>query len=176
MAKAFTVLTPDVLAKSLAHKFIPLADNLRDMNTSMGLRPYIVCIVKTRWTDGERGEGSEYVESITNILPTPLVSDLSSIAEILHPIGLDEAGSIQVSEISGRYTEEQLRGLKDDGSEQDPDVHVYWEVEYVRADGVPGEHRRFTLSGAPYFDAGNIEWKVRLDRTHGERTRAGEPR
>jgi hypothetical protein len=176
MSRPFTSLNAQTIARSLARKFVPIADNLRDLYTKFGLRPYIVRIVRTRWTDAERGEGGEFVVKSLDLLPTPKVSDLSAINEILHPIGLDEVGGIVVTELSGRFTEEQLRGLDDDGSEAARDEQVYWEIEFVRLDGREGERRRFQLSAAPYYNASTLQWSVKLERTHGERTRSGEPR
>lgn len=172
----FTVLTDSEFQRTVVSKLIPTVDTLRDLNSQFGLRPYRVRIVRTRWSDGVRGRGAEYITGEMEILPVPKVEDLSAIAEVLQPIGLDEVGGIRVSEISGRYTEDHLRGRDFDGVAVADDEQVFWEVEFLRSDSRPGERRRFNLRGLPYYDASKLQWIVMLERARGDRTRAGELR
>ena len=174
--KGFTSVTGDTLRASLAPKLIPMVDRLRDLYSRFGLRNIRVRIVRTRWSGGVRGEGDEYVVSDLEILPTPKVSDLSALLEIIHPVGQDEVGSIQVSEISARYTEDQLVGLDSDGTEPTEDQQVYYETETVRLDGKPGERRRFILAGVPSLSTSGLQWTVPLQRAHDGRDREGVPR
>jgi hypothetical protein len=176
MSHRFTHVTGTSLAKTLAFKFIPLADRLRDLNTRFGLRPYVVSIIHTKWAGGRRGQGVEEVSSVLLIEPTPKVASMTSLAEIVHPIGLDEVGGISVSEISGRYTEYQLRGFDSKGNPPGADETVFWEIEFP----VPGDadsfRRRFTLSSVPMYQAGKLQWNVNLEKSHNDRTRSGDLR
>jgi hypothetical protein len=173
--RQFTKLTGSDFGKTLARRFVPLADSLRDLLTKVGLRPYIVRIVRTRWSGPYRGQGQEYVVSETDVLPTPKISDLSGITAIVQPIGLDEIGGIMVSQISGRFTEEELRGLSADGSPPEVTDNVFWEIEFPRPDG-PGERRRFVMRSAPHYYSGRLQWVVRLERANEDRARSGELR
>lgn len=162
------------LKKTLAQRFIPLADDLRNLLTKFGLRPYKVRILRIRWANGLRGTGAAVVDDALDILPTPLVQDLSTMTAIVQPVGLDEIGTIIVSEISGRFTDEQLRFLDRDGRQPGPDEEVFWEIEFPRLDGRPSDKRRFMLRSAPMYFSGRLQWQVRLERAHHDRARNGD--
>jgi hypothetical protein len=153
-----------------------VADSLRDLRVQFGLRPYLVRIIRTKWTDDERGDGGEFVLNEFPILPTPRVSDLTALTEVVNPVGLDEIGSILLTEVSGRYTEDQLRGLDIDGSPVPDDEQVYFEIEFPRPDSRPGERRRFFLRSAPNYLPDQFQWQIRLEQAHEGRSRTGEPR
>jgi hypothetical protein len=164
------------LNKTLARQLVPLADQLRDMLTQFGLRPYKVRIVRTQWSGGERGIGVPVVVKETDILPTPLLSDLTTLTEIVQPVGLDEIGMVTLSEVSGRFTEDDLMGRDSDGAPIPADQEFFYEVEFPRLDGLPGVRRRFFPRSAPQYDAGGLQWVVRMEKTHEDRDRAGDPR
>lgn len=166
-------LTPTEYQHSLARTLVGTADDLRDLYTRFGLRPYRVRIIRTRWTGGSRGVGEEYLTWSLEIAPTPLVSDLTSLQEVLQPVGLDEVGSLQLSEVSGRFSDENLRGLDVDGTPPADDEQVFYEIEFPRADGKPGEKRRFFLRSAPHYRADSFEWVVTLERAQENRDRRG---
>lgn len=172
----FTRLNGRQMAQTLAAKFVPLGDSLRDLLSKFGLRRYLVHVVKTKWTGGRRGNGTENVVYDEMILPTPKVLDMQGVAEVLQQVGLDEVGSIKLSKISGRYTDEFLRGLDEEGNGPAADENLYYEIEFPRADGLPGDRRRFQLSGAPMYFAGRLYWEVNLTRAHEDRDRRGVPR
>lgn len=171
----FTLLGSDI-RNTLARKLISVADRLRDLQTRFGLRPYIVRIIRTKWTGGIRGVGEEIITHQRDILPTPKVSDMASLAQIVQPIGLDEVGSLQLAEISGRYTEDELRGLDHEGVGPEPDEQVFYEIEYPNQNGGPSERRRFFARSAPMYNAGRVEWVVTLERAHEGRDRTGDLR
>lgn len=165
------------LGSTLAQKLIPIADNVRNLFTRFGMRPYKVRIVRVRWSGGKRGRGAPHVARSIDLLPTPLVEDLSALTEVLEPIGVDETGVVTVSEISGRFTDDQLRYLSDDGAPPGPDEEVFYEIEYPQPDGAGGDVvRRFTLRGAPDYKAGRFQWSVRLEKANEDRSRQGDPR
>ena len=174
--KNFDDATQLQLGNTLAQKLIPIADNIRNLYTRFGLRSYKLRIVRVRWSGGRRGRGVPEVMETADLLPTPLVQDLSTLTEVLNPVGLDEVGVIGVSEISGNFTDDQLRWLSDDGVPPGVDEEVFYEIEYPQPDGSLSVKRRFSLRGAPYYNAGRFQWQVRLERANEDRTRGGDPR
>lgn len=176
MAKPFTRLSPLSFQRTLARRFIPLADSLRDLLTFFGLRAYQVRLVRTQWTGRRRGAGEEQVIEETLLEPTPKIGDLTSLTEVLQPGGIDEIGTLEVSQISGRYTEDQLRGLGPGGEDIPPDQQFYWEIEFFKTDGEGNVRRRFYVRGTPNYYPGRLQWVVRLERSHEDRDRDGTPR
>lgn len=172
----YTVLSGSALKGTLARCLIPVVDSLRDLRVKFGLRPYLVRIIRTKWTVDERGEGVEFVLHEFPILPTPRVSDLTALTTEVQSIGLDESGSVLLTEVSGRYTEDQLRGLDVDGSPVPDDENIFYEIEFPRVDGKPSERRRFVLRSAPTYLPGEFQWQLRLEQSHEARGRSGEPR
>jgi hypothetical protein len=153
----------------------PCVDNIRDIATQFGARPYQVALVWTRWSSGQRGEGVEEVIREELLLPTPRVVDLTSLGRDLQPVGLDEVGSLRVTEISARYTEDYLVGVCDNGQAEEPDQSFYWEVRFPRADGL-GPRRRFRPASAPSLEPTKFQWVVRLLKISEDRQRDGDVR
>lgn len=172
----FTKLSGSDLSKTLASCLIPVADSLRDIYTQLGLRTYSVKILRTSWTGGRRGVGVEYIKEQIDILPTPKISALDEITEILQPVGLDEVGAIRLTEISGRFTEDDLLGRIPNGIPIDKDEQIFYEIEFPRLDSISGVKRRFVIRSAPYYDATILQWSVRLERTREDRSRNGDLR
>ena len=170
--KPFTKVTDLQLSKTLAQKFIPLVDRLRDLKTKFGLAPYVVRIIRVRWSGDHRGVGTPSVEKEMDLLPTPKVMDLGTMTEIVQPIGLDETGTILVTEISGRFTDDQLRFI--DGQEREKNEEVFYEIEYPQPGGKPTIRRRFYVRGTPFYHAGRLQWQVRLERAHQDRDDQGD--
>lgn len=173
MAPKFTTVTAKQAAKTLARRFIPLADSLRNMLTTFGLRSYKVSMVRVRWSGGARGVGTPTVESEEVILPTPKVGSLDALSELAQPIGLDEQGSIELSQISGRYTEDQLVGLEPGGREIDPNLEFYYEIEFFPT--TEGSKRRFYPRSVPTYMPGRLQWSLRLEKATADRERNGDP-
>lgn len=168
---AFTKVTPESIKKSLARRFVPLADNLRDLLTKFGLRTYNVALVRVRWSGGMRGVGVPEVIKLEPLLPTPAITDLSALTELVQPVGLDEVGSIELSGLSGRYSEEFLRGLDYEGESIPVSDEVFYEIEFPRTDGGEALKRRFYGRSAPTYSAGKLQWSLRLERAHDDRPR-----
>lgn len=167
----FTKLSGTQLANTFASSLVDVADSLRDLYVQFGLRSYQVSIVRTAWTGGRRGIGIEYVKHELELLPTPKVNSFSSLTEILQPVGLDEVGSVGLSQISGRFTEDELLGKDKNGLPLGKDEQVFYEIHYPRSDGNPGVRRRFVVKGTPYYSASRLEWTVELERSHEDRSK-----
>ena len=169
----FTRLINGQYEKTLVGRLIPCVDHLRDLLTQAGLRPYIVRWIRTKWSMGERGLGTEEVALSTDVLPTPKVLSLEGLDNVTTLVGSDEFGTLRIEKISGRFTEDDLMGRGPTGEGIDYDTNFYWEIEYPNADGsFPGIRRRFEVSGTPVFKPGSFEWVVSLVRAGENRTRA----
>lgn len=167
---------PDGGDNRLARRLIRVADRMRDVRVKLGFRPYMVHLVRTRWDGGVRGKGEEHVVSDVTILPVPLVSDLSGLALTVEPAVFDEIGTVVLSEVSGEYTEDQLRG-RGEGGEPIPDDESFWyEVEFRREGRTFGERRRFVARSAPTYHPSRFQSVITLHVSAQGRGRKGEVR
>jgi len=173
MPKRFTEVTSSQAAKTLARRFVPLADSLRDLLTKFGLRSYKVTIVRVEWSGGKRGRGTPVVLSERIILPTPKISNFDALTELVQPIGLEELGSVELSQISGTFTEEDLRGTSKEGDAIPQNQEFYYEVEFFPHDG-PSQKRRFFPRSAPTYAPGGLQWRIRLEKANEDRNRNGD--
>ncbi len=171
--QGFTQLNGDI-SQTVIASLTPCVDKIRDLYTQLGARPYHVNLVHTQWSGGERGVGVEEVIDECPILPTPRVADLSAVNKQLLSVGLEEAGDIRVSEISPRFTEDQLMGISEDGTPVPGDQNFYWEIFFPRADG-PGVRRRFTPKAVPNYNPTRFQWWIDLVKAYEDRTRQGDP-
>jgi hypothetical protein len=174
MPKRFTEVTSSQAAKTLARRFVPLADSLRDLLTKFGLRAYKVTIVRVEWTGGKRGRGLPVVLSENIILPTPKISSFDALTELVQPIGLEELGSVELSQISGTFSEDDLRGFTKDGDGISPNQEFFYEVEFYPNDGPP-QKRRFYPKSSPVYFPGRLQWSIRLEKSNNDRDRNGDP-
>jgi hypothetical protein len=99
---------------------------------------------------------------------------MSSLTEMVTPAGVTEQGTIQLQQVSGRYTEEQLIGVGPNGDAVASNEAVYYEVEFFRRDGGPSELRRFQRDSIPFYDAGRVQWTVTLVSVVENRARGGQ--
>jgi len=170
-----TVLEGAAINRTLVASLGPVVDCVRDMYTTLGARPYQVMLVWTAWSGGKRGRGVECVYREEAVLPTPQISDISDLSRELSAVGVDESGSVRVSQISTKYTEDYLIGRSDDGSKIPEDQNFYWEIRFPRADG-KGPRRRFIPQAAPTLDAMAFQWKISLLKVSEDRMRDGDVR
>jgi hypothetical protein len=167
----FTNLTGDQYANTLVQKLTPVADRIRDLRTRLGGVPYQVSLVRTRWSGGRRNHGTEEVVSVTPILPTPKVQALDSMNQVLQSAGLDEVGTIRVTDISPAYTEDQLVGVGPQGEPIPSDENFYWEITFPRPLPQMAVQRRYTVSGVPNYNPTRFGWSVALMKAGEERDR-----
>lgn len=167
---------PDDYQQTLLGELAECVDCWRQIPSELGARPYRIYLVKTRWTGRRRGEGVETIANIEEITPTPKAEPVSSIQQQLQDIGLDEVGSLQITEISPRYTEDRLMGKNPDGKDIAANESFYWEIVLTR--NLPQERvkrRRFMVSGVPSYEATKLQWTVRLVRAGSDRDAGGVP-
>lgn len=151
-------------------------DYIRQIPVDLGARPYRVFLVWTRWSGEDRGEGVESLVREEEILPVPKVQEISSVQLQLLDIGTDEQGSLQISQISPRYTENQLLGRHQDGSGVARNETFSWEVRLDKGDVSDlKKRRRFMIKGVPSFKADSLQWTVNLIRAGSDREHDGRP-
>ncbi len=171
----FTRPTLAMITNSLGTKMIRQVDLARNIITRLGLRAYAVKIIHTGWSGPRRGEGQEYVLREMEILPVPLISSLNGLSESMTPMGLDEVGTLQLSEVSGRYSEAEILGTLINGMPLDPvGEQAYYEITFLRT-GTP-IRRRFSVNNVPSYNATGFEWTVSLIRARSDRDElTGDP-
>jgi hypothetical protein len=96
-------LTPDQAKNTLAAKFGPIADKLRQIATDMGIRPYRVFLTWTKWTGVERGQGVEVLIRRAEILPTPEVISIDNMNNVAMHAGVLPTGTLRIGKISTTY-------------------------------------------------------------------------
>jgi len=96
-------LAPGQFARSLAGSLGPSLDEIRQIGTDLGLRPYRVFLVHWQWA-GEKGVGRPREISRREILPTPRVRDMSQASFLMSQFGMTEAGGIFIDRISAKYS------------------------------------------------------------------------
>ena len=173
--KKFTVLSERTIDKTLVRSLTGCVDGIRDLYTCLGARAYSVSLLKTRWSSGDRGMGIEELISTKMILPTPLVSEVTALATEQLPIGNEEVGNVRVSQISPRFTEEELTGLEFDGCPIGDGENFYWEITFPKRTG-DAVKRRFLPDAAPSYNPTAFEWEVVLVKASEDRLRVGDPR
>lgn len=177
-------LRDDEAPRTLASALAPVADSLRQLYTSFGLRPYRVWLVHVIWSSGRVGVGSPVVIARREIVPTPLVRDMSAVQQVLAATGLHEDGQVSVSQISTKFAEDDLMGRTPDL--QDPalqrtsrdGVQFFWEIVQDRRIDPRAIPRRFAPVSAPVLARDGLQWTITLVRQQFDSGRDGalEPR
>lgn len=157
---------------SLVEEMSPLVDEMRQLQTEFGTRPYRVFSVITEWSSGELYRGDERVICEKEFLPTPLI-DLRPMYSVMSEAGIIQHGDVVMREISPSLTEDQIRELCFNGVDLKPGQQGYIEVVHDRRKGNSPERRRFTVRGAPWHNAEKFEWIVTLSDEEIPRNRDG---
>lgn len=147
-----------------------MADELRQLYTDLGLRPYRVFSVAQQWSGQAVGRGTLSVLSEVELLPTPLV-DFTPMRRRMTEGGFTEDGLVTLREISPRYTEEDVQALCCRRSDV-PGREVFIEMRHDARDGQT-VRRRFTIESVPFRKAGKFEWQVRLRKANPDRAPNG---
>jgi hypothetical protein len=181
-------LTTGRAGKTLAHKFTGLRDRLYQMETTFGLHSKRVFLVWTRWTGAQRGEGDEVEVTRVELLPTPRVTDLTSVSRTASRFGHVPQGTLRVDNIScGAYTEDHLTGLavptvasKGDrvgGTAAEPEIpdnkSFFWDVVEDDRGGGQAQRRKYRLLSAPHRNEGALSWAVTLQPVSDDLRRDG---
>lgn len=173
--KILVALTPAQAANTLANRLGRVADNIRQIATRLGARPYRCFLVWSKWTGEHRGEGRELETSRVEILPTPVVQSLDNLAYNVQDIGLVQVGDVRITEISASFSEDELLGRMNGALQVEQPYEFYWEIiEDGRAGDQP-VHTKFRPKGRPHRQADNAQWVVSLERVGDDRRRDGSP-
>lgn len=149
-------------------------DRARDMKARAGLRPYTVTIVRARATGlRQKGDGPTEITGEWVILPIPKIGDLTGIGDVLDADQMRERGSVLLSEISLRYSENVLLGLGENGVPIPAGEHVFWEVRYLDGSGRCTSRARFVRNSRPSADMEQAMWSIVLLRAPWDRDPQG---
>ena len=162
-------------ARNLVYSIAPSIDVIRQIATDLGVRPYRVFMIHVQWTGARRGEGQPTEIARIEILPTPKVQDMAATTQVLQAMGLTEAGGLTVSQISLRFTEDDLMGKTQDLI--DPEIRrtglrnaeFFWEVVEARPTGPAPIPRRYVPADVPM--RGSSGWRITLTKQTGDRAR-----
>jgi hypothetical protein len=174
-------LRPDELARTLVGRFERkpggqpgLADKLRQLHTKFGARSRRVFLCWYRWTGEEEGEGQAVLLREIEILPTPLVSDLTAILRNPYSAGQLPVGTVRVDEVSAAIAEDTLLGrLAPGGPPIEGPVVFFFEIAEDGRSGAPALRNRYRLAGAPSRKETDVCWTLLLERASNDRTRPG---
>lgn len=160
--------------RSLLAGLSEVVDSARQIATDIGARPYRVFSIVVQWTGGDKGRGEPRVVSEIEFLPTPKVG-VEGLRSALNSGGQADNGEVRVTEISARYTEEQVHTLAHrlplaKGQEG------WIEVTLDARDGAAAQRRRFQPAAPPFYDVENLQWVLRLRSEQQNRTSEGLPR
>lgn len=158
---------------SLAEDLIPVADDIRQLATEFGLRPYRVFLVWVGYTSDEDadglpdvdvqgtapddntiGAGRPFLIAEMELLPTPRVGPLGGVRQNLEPVGLTEAGGLTIDQISASYSEDLLFGLlyelrdEQHPAQLRPGVQFFYEIQENR----PHRHQNPGTAGGQLVD------------------------
>ena len=153
----------------LAGSLIQTVDDLRQLNSDFGIRPYRVFATRVKWTGGEIGRGQPEVTETVEITPAPLVKDLTNVKGVVRSGGFVERGDARLTQWSARYTEAQITQLLPPKTR---DTEAFIEVMNYH-DGTEPKRRRFIVQGVPEYEPQNFQWKMTLLRQDSDRTNTG---
>lgn len=177
LAGSVRPLRTDEVRESLMSTLSPTIDDIRQIATDLGLRPYRVFIVHVLWTGAKVGDGDPVEISRREILPTPRIRDMSATSEVLSPFGRVEEGGIVIDRISAKFSEDDLTGKTPDLTE--PAItrtgkrngEFFWEVQENRP-GFPSTiPRRYIHAAAPTLMRGGSHWRIPLNKQNTDRSR-----
>lgn len=166
-------IDPATMGSKLVPSLTCTVDSIRDLFTVFGARAYEVHLVHTRWSGGQRGLGSQYTVSDVLILPTPLVVSLDGVSTEILNIGTNETGTLQVSQVSPRFTEATLQGHIN-GEMPDEGTTFFYEINFPQPGGLDPIRRRFMMSGVPEYRPLEFQWTFSLVRAFADRPSDGE--
>lgn len=157
-------------AHSLANALVAAADRMRELYTTVGLRPYRVFLVKGFWAGDRKGHGDLLVTSRRELEPRPRVRDLGTLNLQIRSTGRVEDGDVFVDQISARYVEEELTGRSPDMA--DPslprtsrrEVDFWWEIEEARPGCPEPLVRAFSPRALPALRRDEFQWTITLAR------------
>jgi len=157
-----TILPETTLVEDLAE----VADDIRQIATDLGARPYTVHAIRVRWEGGEVGRGEPVPSFEVQLLPTPKLSGISSFDRYNAEAGAVERGDMVLTGVSPRYSESDIDTMF--GVDAGPDEECFVEVRIDQRDGNT-IRRRFALAKPPERRPTMCDWRVSIRRHSGDR-------
>ena len=154
--------------RSLVESLGDVTDDIRQLYTDFGLRPYTVHVVRQRWTGGQIGRGEVQVVFDQPLLPSPEVVGIASIERTSTNAGRINRGDVTLYKVSPRYTEDQITRYF--STELRDDEEGFIEIRIDNRDGQT-ERKRYVVVGTPERRPGRFEWVVRLRKQDRNRSR-----
>jgi hypothetical protein len=158
---------------SLFESMGSVADDMRQIATDLGARPYRVFSIVLRWSGGEVGKGTPQVVGETEYLPTPMLT-FGGVRGAVRSAGRVDRGNARLSEVSPRYTEDEISALFH-VKPLAAGMQAFIESRIDERDGQT-QRRRYVLAGPPWRDVENFQWVVPLQTEDAARSRSGEVR
>lgn len=169
-------LTPDQAKRSIANRLSPIVDKIRQIPVVLGVRSQRVFLVWTKYSGQERGEGREIELRRKEILPTPKVGPMNSIAFLASTGGVMPVGTLRVQNVTLSLSNDELQGLWIPEPHEDkipePYRFFYEVVEDGRSDRAPSR-QRFRLAAKPWRNEGTVSWELALERVSEDPDRSG---
>lgn len=163
-------------SRKLVHRIGRIADNVRQIATNLGARPFRVFLVWEVWDGGEKGEGDVSEYRRIEILPTPMVDNIDALASPTSIAGTVPTGNIRVRDVSvQRYDHNTLSGyLFPNDAEKIPEPYDFF-YEVVQDDRHEAKPRRwkFNLTAPPALIPTRATWTLLLERASEDRNRDG---
>ncbi len=151
-------------SSSLVEDLGAIADDIRQIATDLGARPYTVHAVRVRWSGGEVGRGEPQPPTDVQVLPTP--DFRPSLDRPADSAGAVERGDATLVGVSPRYTESDLETMFGVGASAAEECFI--EVRIDERDGST-VRRRFTLAKPPERRPTRCDWRIVLRRYAGDR-------
>lgn len=161
---------PDFSAGGLVEDLGAVADDIRQIASDLGARPYRLFSVIQQWSGGQVGRGEASIVQRRELIPRPRVNVNPARTEFTEG-GRQTRGYVRVSELSPRLTQDDIFGIfavqpLTEGLE------AYVEMAMDSRDG-RSERYRLTAADVPYRDAENFQWTVDLYFASNSPTRDG---
>jgi hypothetical protein len=151
---------------SLTERLTATVNRVRARNTTMGLRPYRVFVVRRHWTGGQVGRGDVCETECLELLPRPKVSFRTR--REYSAAGYVERGLVILTEVNPALTEGEVLDLF--GQKLDTGDELFVEVTMDARDG-QSARRRCTVIEPPTREA--FSWRVVLRQQDGARASDG---
>lgn len=152
---------------TLVEEMARVIDDIRTLHVDYGTRAYRMLSVVYRWSGDQKEVGVPVLVSERELWPRPRVN-LAPVNRDMVAGGSDERGNVLVSEVSVRYTEDELtfKGLN-------PGEYGFFELLIDSRDGTT-VRRRLVLDDVPHKDLEkSFEWRFSARIQDSPRNRDG---
>jgi hypothetical protein len=166
------------LDQALTRQLVPVVDQIRQLAADFGARPYRIFLVHMGWSGNVRGIGLARELARTELIPTPKIQSMDQTTQQVTPFGRSEEGGLRLTEISARYSEDDLLGKTPDMVKPDlpktnlRNTEFFYEVVQYHTAGQPSR-RRYIPESVPDLRATSCQWTINLTKQEQDRTRDG---